>query len=70
MTRRIATIAATGSRHLRVGQHFASRQVALPAEFRGRYADDRATCHRFDGGRVYQIDRVRGLILRMFDTGG
>jgi hypothetical protein len=54
---------------LRVGQHFSERQVALPMEYRDRYRDSDAAYYRYDDHRVYQIDRVSGLILAMFDTG-
>lgn len=52
---------------LRVGQHFSARQVALPMEYRDRYKDSDASYYRYDNRRVYQIDRVSGLIMAMFD---
>lgn len=54
---------------LRVGQHFSSRQVALPAQYRSRYRDNDTSYYRYDADRVYQIDRVSGLIMAMFDVG-
>jgi hypothetical protein len=54
---------------LRVGQHFSARQVALPIEYRDRYKDSDSVYYRYDDNRVYQIDRVSGLILAMFDIG-
>lgn len=55
---------------VRVGQHFSDRQVALPMQYRDRYRDSDAAYYRYDNDRVYQIDRVSGLILAMFDIGG
>lgn len=52
---------------LRVGQHFSARQVALPMEYRARYRDSENSYYRYDDRRVYQIDRVSGLIMAMFD---
>ena len=52
---------------LRVGQHFSARQVALPMEYRDRYRDSESSYYRYDDRRVYQIDRVSGLIMAMFD---
>lgn len=52
---------------LRVGQHFSSRQVALPMEYRARYKDSDSAFYRYDDRRVYQIDRTSGLIMAMFD---
>lgn len=52
---------------LRVGQHFSARQVALPMEYRERYKDSESSFYRYDDRRVYQIDRVSGLIMAMFD---
>ena len=54
----------------RVGQHFSDRQVALPMQYRDRYRDSDAAYYRYDNDRVYQIDRVTGVILAMFDIGG
>lgn len=52
---------------LRVGQHFSSRQVALPMEYRANYKDSESSFYRYDDRRVYQIDRTSGLIMAMFD---
>jgi hypothetical protein len=55
---------------LRVGQHFSDRQVALPMQYRDRYRDSDAAYYRYDDNRIYQIDRVSGVILAMFDIAG
>jgi len=55
---------------LRVGQHFSDRQVALPMQYRDRYRDSDAAYYRYDDDRIYQIDRVTGVILAMFDISG
>ena len=55
---------------LRVGQHVSSRQVALPMEYRARYRDSDASYYRYDDDRIYQVDRVTGVIMAMFDIGG
>ncbi len=52
---------------LRVGQHVSDRQVALPMEYRARYRDSSASYYRYDEDRIYQVDRVTGLILQMID---
>jgi hypothetical protein len=55
---------------VRVGQHFSDRQIALPTQYRDRYRDSDAAYYRYDDNRIYQIDRVSGLILAMFDIAG
>ena len=55
---------------LRVGQRISARQVALPIEFRAHYRDSDTSYYRYDEDRIYQIDRVTGLIMAMFDPRG
>lgn len=55
---------------LRVGQHFATRPVALPMRYRDRYQDSHASYYSYNDDRIYQIDRATGLILAMFDIAG
>lgn len=55
---------------LRVGQHFATRPVALPIRYRDRYRDSNAAYYSYNDDRIYHIDRSTGLILAMFDIAG
>lgn len=55
---------------LRVGQHFATRPVALPIRYRDRYRDSNASYYSYNDDRIYHIDRSTGLILAMFDIAG
>lgn len=55
---------------VRIGQRFTDRQVALPMQYRDRYRDSDASYYRYDEDRIYQIDRVTGLIMAMFDIRG
>lgn len=55
---------------LRVGQHFATRPVALPMRYRDRYQDSNASYYSYSDNRIYQIDRATGRILAMFDIAG
>jgi hypothetical protein len=55
---------------LRVGQPYSPRHAPLPAAYRARYRDSDTAYFGYDHDRVYQIDRVTGIILAMFDVGG
>ena len=55
---------------VRIGQRFSNRQVALPAQYRDRYRDNDASYYRYDEDRIYQIDRVTGVIMAMFNIAG
>lgn len=54
---------------LRVGQPYSPRHAPLPAAYRDRYRDSESAYFGYDNHRVYQIDRVTGIILAMFDVG-
>jgi hypothetical protein len=51
----------------RVGHHATLRMVALPDQFRDQFRDTNDVYYRFDGGRIYRINRATNMILGLFD---
>jgi hypothetical protein len=53
-----------------IGQRAPAELIALPPEYRARYADDGEAYYRYNQGRVYRIERATDRIVRMLDPRG
>jgi hypothetical protein len=51
----------------RVGHPAGMRMVALPDQYRNEFRDSDDVYYRFDGGRIYRINRATNMILGLFD---
>jgi hypothetical protein len=51
----------------RIGQPYSARMIAVPARYREEFRDNDQVYYRYDDDRIYQVDRVTGVILRLLD---